>query len=80
MIKFLLSLRQKHGEENCLRKILARENKLNITTRFLAVLGDLLVFHNRILKFVDLFCKTGSVKNLYDYQIDSNIQLINNEK
>ena len=66
MVRFLLSLRQKIGEENSLSKLLARDNQMIISPRFLAVLGDLLVFHNRVLKFIDLFSKASVISNYSD--------------
>jgi hypothetical protein len=44
---------------------------LIVSTRFLAALGDLLVFHNRVLKFIDLFSKASVIRNNYDQNYES---------
>lgn len=57
MSRLLLALRAVKGQENHLGKLIARENRLQVSSRLLALIGDLVVYHNRTLRVIDILPK-----------------------
>ena len=69
MAKILYSLYSKEGLSNNLGTLIARDNQLTINTRLLSLVGDLVVYHNRVLKVIDLLPK-GQQEAKVEVQMD----------
>jgi hypothetical protein len=50
-------------QNKSLTKLSAANNNLKVSRRFLALIGDLVMYHNRVLRFLILTCVT---KSAYD--------------